>query len=207
MIFYTKFGLIWTTPSPDEKELFLKFAKIRNSRNSQNSVWKTNFFLRPVIPKTFLFYTLITLVVLHTKFGFNWTTLWPDEIELFLKFAKVRISRNSKNSVWKLIFLLGQLYKKSFCFTLSLHGWYYRPSRVWFDLDNSLTRWKRITFKILKNSQFAKFANFPMKTQIFSYASYTKTSFCLTLSLHCWHSISRLVWFGELLSPMKKAYF
>ena len=34
------------------------------------------------------FYTLITLVVLHTEFGFSWTTPWPDENELFIKLAK-----------------------------------------------------------------------------------------------------------------------
>ena len=38
--------------------------------------------------------------------------------------------------------------------------------RVWFDLDSSLTRWKKNS-KILKNSQFAKFAKFRMKTQLF----------------------------------------
>ena len=34
VIHHSEFGLIWTTPWLDEKELFLKFAKICNSRNS-----------------------------------------------------------------------------------------------------------------------------------------------------------------------------
>ena len=73
----------------------------------------------------------------------------------FLKFTKIRNSRNSQNYVWKTIFLLGKLYQKLF----SLHSHYTGDTkyRIWFGLDNSLIRWKRILFKILKNSQFAKF--------------------------------------------------
>ena len=73
VILHTPFGLIWTTPWPDAKKLFLKFSKIRNSRNSQNSVWKPNFFLGTLYQKLLL-YTLITLVILHTAFGLIWTT-------------------------------------------------------------------------------------------------------------------------------------
>ena len=169
MILHTEFGLIWTTPWPDEKKNFLKFPKIRNSRNSQISVWKpkfftgklykkffllytlttllilhtvfgliwansltrwkrpifktpfsrsskssvwnTNFFPRQALPKIFLLYTLITLVILHTEFGLILTIAWPDEKEIFLKFSKICNSRNSQNSVWKPIFFLGKLYQ------------------------------------------------------------------------------------------------
>ena len=100
-ILHTEFGLIWITPWPDERELFLKFAKVRNPRNSQSSVWKPNFFPRQAIPTNFLLYTLITLGIIHTEFGLVWITPWPDERELFLKFAKVRNPRNSQSSVWK----------------------------------------------------------------------------------------------------------
>ena len=114
MILHTAFGLIWTIPWPDEKDLFLKFSKVCNSRNSQNSVWKPFFFLGQAIPTTFLLYTLITLVILHTAFGLIWTTPWPDEKELFLKFSKNRSSRNSQKSVWKPIFFHRQAIPTSF---------------------------------------------------------------------------------------------
>ena len=65
-----------------KKEIFLKLAKICNSRNSQNSVWKP-IFSRQAIPTTFLLYTVITLVILHAEFGLIWITPSPDEKELF----------------------------------------------------------------------------------------------------------------------------
>ena len=202
MILHTPFGLIWTTPWPDAKELFLKFSKIRHSRNSQNSVWKPNFFLGTLYQKFFCFtlslhwwysipplvwfghllnpmkkpifkipfsrksqnsvrkpnfsprpalpirllYTLITRVILNTPLGLIWTTPWTDAKGLYLKFSKFRNSRNSQNSVWKSNFFLGTLYKNFF----ALHSHYTgdTPYRVWFDLDNFLTRWKSPIFKI-----------------------------------------------------------
>ena len=224
LVLHAEFGFVWTTPWPDENELFLKFAKIRNLRNSQISVWKRNYFLRLAIPKilfalhshytgdtryrdrfdlnncwtrwkrpffkipflrnskvlckelTFflgmlcqkfcLFYALITLVVLHTEFGFICTTPWPDENELFLEFAKIRNARNSQNSLRKPKFFLRPVLSK-ILFVLHSHYTGGTPHRVWFCLDNSLTRWKWIIFKNCKNSQFAKFAKFRMKTQLF----------------------------------------
>ena len=103
VILNTEFGLIWTTPWSAEKEFFLIFSKIRNSRNSQNSVWKPNFFIG-TLHQFFLLYTPITLVILHTPFGLIWTTPWPDAKELFLKITEIRNSQNSQNSVWKTIF-------------------------------------------------------------------------------------------------------
>ena len=112
-------GLIWKNPWPDEKELFLEFAKIRNSRNSQNSVLKPNFFPRQAIPYTNKFFAL------HCHY--------PGDTQY----------------------------------------------RVWFDLEISLTRWKWITFKILKNSQFAKFANFLRKPIFFPRQAIPKLPFVL----------------------------
>ena len=133
VIFHTKFGLIWTTPAPDEKELFLNFAEIRNSRISQNSVWN-NLFPGQAIPKFFLLFSFITLVIFHTKFGLIWTTPAPDEKELFLNFAKIRNSRISQNSVWRPNFFPGQIIPKFFfCFSFSLHWWYSIPILVWFE--------------------------------------------------------------------------
>ena len=146
-----------------------------------------------------MLYTRITLVILHTPFGLIWTTPWPDAKELFLKFSKFRNSWNSQNSVWKPNFFLGTLFQSFFCFTLSLHCWYSIPSLVWFgQLLDPLKK-----NKILKKSQFARFAKFRMKTQFFLGALCQKI-FCFTLSLHWWYSMPRLVWFGQLLNPMKK---
>ena len=140
VILHAEFGLIWSTPWPDEKDLFFEIPISRNSkssvwntnffprqaipkilfvlhfnytgdnpsrvwfdldnsltrwkrpilkipfsRNSKSSVWKTNFFPRQAIPKIFLFYILITLVILHTKFGLIWAASWPDKKDLILK--------------------------------------------------------------------------------------------------------------------------
>ena len=104
----------------------------------------------------------------------NSLTRWK---RFFLKFSKIRNSRNSQNSVWKPIFFLGKLYQQLFGFTLSLHWWYSIPSLVWF--GQFLDPMKKNFFKFLKNSQFAKFANFRMKTHFFSKTSYTNKFFAL----------------------------
>ena len=82
-ILHTEFSLIWTTPWPDEKDLFLKLF-IRNNRKFPYE--KLTFFLGKLSQKLFSFYTLTTQGILHTKFGSIWTTPWPDEKALFLKF-------------------------------------------------------------------------------------------------------------------------
>ena len=87
--------------------------KIRYSRNSQISVWNTNFFLCKLYQKFFLFYTLHTLGILHTEFGSIWTTPWPDEIDLFSKFV-IREIRKFPYEI--LFFFLGKLYQKFFLF-------------------------------------------------------------------------------------------
>ena len=197
VILHTAFGLIWTTPWPAEKKIkilkisqFAKFAKFR---------MKTQLFPRRAQPKIFLLFTLITLVILHTAFGLIWTTPWPDEKNL-LKFSKFRNSRNSQNSVWKPNFFPRQALPIFFLL-------YTVIALVILNTDFGLiwtTRWpdeKKI--KILKNSQFAKFAKFRMKTQLFLGTLYQKF-FCFTLSLHWWYSIPRLIWFGQLLDPLKK---
>ena len=77
------------------------------------------------------------------------------------------------------------------------------PYRVWFDLDNSLTRWKRpfLKFFFLRNSKSSV-----CNTNFFPDTVYQKI-FCFTLSLHWWYSIPHLVWFGQLHNPMKKTFF
>ena len=103
VILNTEFGLIWATHWPDEKQLFVKFSRVRNSRNSQSSVWNP-VFPRRAIPTIFWLYTVSTLVILNTEFGLIWATPWLDGKQLFLKFSKIRNSRYSPNSVWKTIF-------------------------------------------------------------------------------------------------------
>ena len=177
MILHSGFGLIWTTPWLVEKDLFLKFAfrEIRKfpyekltfflynyskisfsprpnytgdtpyqvwlyldiclnrwkrpifeilwsqfNRNNRKFPYENpTFFLGKVCQKFFLLYTLITLVILDTKFGLIWTLPWPDEKELFLKFA-IRKKNISYSKI-------------SFSPTLYLHRGYSIPSLVWFE--------------------------------------------------------------------------
>ena len=81
-ILHTMFGLIWTTSWLDKKDLFLKFL----FREIQKVPYeKLTFFLGKLYQKFFLFYILITLVILHAEFGLIWTHPWPDKISIFLK--------------------------------------------------------------------------------------------------------------------------
>ena len=154
-------SLIWFGQLLDPmKNSFLSnsfFAKFKSS------VWKTNFFLGNLYQKFFLFYTLITLVIFHSKFGLIWTITWPDENELFLKFAKICISRNSQNTVWKPNFFPRQAVSK-ILFALHSHHTGDTSCRVWFDLDSSLTRWKRALFKI----HFSRNSKVPYEKLTFS---------------------------------------
>ena len=82
------------------------------------------------------------MVIIHTEFGLIWAIAWPDEEDLFLKFA---IRENRSFTYEKLNFFLGKLYQKSLCV---LHFDYNgdSPLWVWFNLNNSLTRWIKYNF-------------------------------------------------------------
>ena len=71
-----QFGLLWTTPWPDEKDPFLKFVifQIRKFPNE-----KLTFFLGKLYKKLFSLYNLVTHGILDTEFGSIWTTPWPDK--------------------------------------------------------------------------------------------------------------------------------
>ena len=155
-ILHAEFGSIWTTPWPDEKDLFLKLI-IREILKIPYE--KLTFFLGKLYQQFILFNTLHTLGILHTEFGLVWTTPWPDEKDLFLKLF---IREIRKFPYEKLNFFLGKLYQKFFLVSHSTYPWD-TPYRVWFDLNNSLTRWKRPIFKI----------NYSRKSQI----SVWKTNF------------------------------
>ena len=62
----SEFGSIWTTPWPDEKDLFLKLI-IRINRKLTYE--KLTFFLGKLYQKFFLFYNLVTHGILDTEFG------------------------------------------------------------------------------------------------------------------------------------------
>ena len=174
------------------------FFKVPFSRKSKSSVWNTNFISGHGIPIFFLLYTLIRLVILHTGFGLIWTTPWPDENGFlnkilknsqFAKFAKFRIKTHFfPRKAIPTTFLLRNLitlvtlkkfrlkfqlfcwasYTTKILFALHYHYTVDTQYRVWFDLDNSLTLWKRTIFKFRTNSQFKKFAKFRIRTQLFS---------------------------------------
>ena len=61
-------------------------------KKSKISVRKTIFFLGKLYKEFFLLYTFITMVIFHTKFGWVWTTPWPDNISIFLKIEKAKKS-------------------------------------------------------------------------------------------------------------------
>ena len=108
MIIHSKRGSLWTTPWPDKISIFLKIEK------SKKSIFPTEtwtFFLWKLGGPFFLSQSLPTLTILHTKFGLIWTTSWPDKKDLFLKLL---IWKNRKFPYEKLIFSLGNLYKKFF---------------------------------------------------------------------------------------------
>ena len=67
----------------------LHFAEIRKIP------YQKPFFSLASYTNNFWLYTVITLVIPNTEFGLIWATPWPDEKQLFLKFSKIRNSRNS----------------------------------------------------------------------------------------------------------------
>ena len=112
-----QFGSIWTTPWPDEKDLFLKFV-IREIRKFPYE--KLSFFLGTLSGPIFSHYNLNSTGSLGYQFGSIWTTPWPDEKDLFLKFV---IREIRKFPIEKLTFFLGKLYQKFFLFyNLVTHG-------------------------------------------------------------------------------------
>ena len=113
--------------------------KIRYSRNSQISVWKPNFFPRKAIPK--IPSVLDSRHPWYTQYPV-WFTLDNSLTRRKRPIFKIRYSRNSQISVWKPNFFPRKAIAKT---PFALHSRYTwdTPYRVWFDLDNSLTRWKR----------------------------------------------------------------
>ena len=81
-------------------------------------VWNINFFTGQAITKL-TFVLQFRQDILHTEFGLIWTTPWPDQRDLFLKFV-IREIRSL--SYEKLIFFSETSYSKnSFSPALNLH--------------------------------------------------------------------------------------
>ena len=88
------FGSLWTTPWPDEKDLFLKFVICEIRKFPYE---KLTFFLDKLYQKFFLFYNLVSHMILDAMFGSSWTTPWPDEKDLFLKFNNFKLFETLAN--------------------------------------------------------------------------------------------------------------
>ena len=198
ILHHADFGLSWTTPRPDEKNPFLKFF----FREIQKFVWKTNPFPRQAISKN-------RFVLTSHYTGDSPYRVWFDLNNSLTRWRrpifKNPFSRNSKDPEWNTNFFPRQVVPK---ILLALHCHYTGDTqyRVWFDLGNSLTRWKTTIFKILKNSQFAKFVKFRMKNHFFPWQA-TPTTFLLYTLVTLVILDTGLVWIEQLLEPMKKTYF
>ena len=155
-------------------------------RNSQISVWKTNFFPRQAIPKTL--FVLQSSYPWDTRYRVwfalnNSLTRWkrPNFKILYLRILQI--------SVWNTNFFPRQAMPKTIFALHSSYPWDTRY-RVWFALNNSLTRWKRPIFKIryLRISQISVW-----KTNFFPRQTMPKTHFVLQFS-YPWDTRYR-VWF------------
>ena len=97
------FGSISTTPWTDEKYLFPKFV-IREIQKFP--YWTLTFFLGKLYQKFFFSYPLPTQWLLLTEFASIWTTPWPVQKELLLKF----VIREIKKFFYEILtFFLGKL--------------------------------------------------------------------------------------------------
>ena len=139
------------------------YFKIPFSQNSKSFVWKPNFFRSPAIQKL--------LFALHFHYtGDTPCRVWLDLDTSLTRWQrpifKIPFSQNSKSSLWNSNFFAGQAIPQ-LLFALHCHYTVDTQYRVWFHLDNSLTRWKRTIFKIRKSLQFAKIAKVRMKNHFF----------------------------------------
>ena len=99
MILHTEFGLIWTTPWPDEKELFSKFSKFaireicnipyENAIFSWTSYTKNTFSFTLSLHWLYSIPSLVWLAQLLTRWKRNFFKIRKNS--LFEKFAKFRM--------------------------------------------------------------------------------------------------------------------
>ena len=144
---------VWFNLDKSLARLKRPIFKIRYSRNSQISVWKTNLFPRQAIPK--IFSVLCFSYTADTPYRV-WFNLDKSLTRLKRPVFKIRYSQNSQIFVWKHNLFPKQAKPK----VLSVLYSSYKantPYRVWSNLDKSLTRLKRPIFKIRysRNSQIS----------------------------------------------------
>ena len=101
-----QFGSLWTTPWPHKISLFFWKKNTELAIKSIFPIEIPSFFLGKLGGPLFLQYNLISTGSLGYQFGSLWTTPWPDEKDLFLKFV-IREIRKFLNE--KLTFFLRKL--------------------------------------------------------------------------------------------------
>ena len=156
-----------------KKKLLLKYAKFRNSQNSQNSVWDPNFFPRRALPNFFCF-----TLSLHCWYSIP-RLVWFGQLHYPMKktFFEIPFSQSSKSSVWNTNFFPDKVYQ--FFFALDSYYTVDNPYRVCFDFDNSLTHWNWIFFKFAKNRTLRNSQNSVWKPKFFPRQAITKTLFAV----------------------------
>ena len=204
VILHTAFVLIWATPWPDEKQLFLKCSKIRNSRNSQNSVWKPIFFLGKLYQQLFGF----TLSI-HWWYSIP-SLVWFGQLLDPMKKNFFKILKNSQFAKFAKFRIKNHFFPRQ---AIPTTFWLYTViTLVILNTEFGLiwaTPWpddKQLFLKCskIRNSRISQ--NSVSKT-IFFLGKLYQQLFGFTLSIHWWYSIPSLVWFGQLLDPMKKNFF
>ena len=171
--------------------------KFRYSLNSQNSVWKPNFFPWQAMPK--ILFALHSHYIGDTPYRV-WIDLkfpWPHERNFF----KNRHWLKSQSFVWKLNFFPRETKPKIF-FTLHFHYICDTPYRFWIDLTNSLTTSIRTIFKFL----YSLSSQNSYENPTFFLGKLCQQLLCLTLWLHWWCFIPSSYWLEQLLDNMKKNY-
>ena len=147
----------------------------------QISVWKSNFFPRLAVPKILFVLQfsypwdtryrvwfdldnsltrrkrpfLKIVIRNNSKFPYEKLTFFLGKLYQAIPIFKISYLRNSKISVWKPNFFPRQAIAKILFVLKFSYPWDTRH-RVWFDLDNSLTRWigPFLKFIIRNNSKF-----------------------------------------------------
>ena len=140
MILHTEFGLIWTTPWSDERDLILIFV-IQEIRKFPYE--KLTFFLGKLSQKFFVLHSYYT--------GDTPYRVWFDLDNSLVRWTrpifKIGYSGNTQISVWNTNFFPRQPRAKTLFVLLSNYTGD-TPFQVSFDLDDSLVRWIRPIFKI-----------------------------------------------------------
>ena len=150
----------------------------------------------------FSFYTLITLVTLHTEFGLVWTAPWPDQTDLFLKFL-IRVTQKVPYEIRMKHWLFTRPIIANTLFVLDSTYNGDTTCRVWLDLDNSKTQSITTTFKF----RFSRNSQIFVWKRIFFRRQAIANIFFVLHSTYFRNTLFR-VWFNlnNLLTQSKKNY-